>query len=74
MKCANSKCVDKSAFCNRIDECGDRSDEPESCDCLEFLKVTNPNKICDGIINCMDRSDENPNICKCSFGGLRCRK
>lgn len=73
-QCKNGQCVDKSAFCNRHVDCGgDKSDEPLECTCFDFLRITDPSKICDGIINCWDKSDENAIFCgnKCE-GKFRC--
>ena len=42
-KCANNLCVGKVKFCNGIDECGDRSDEPENCTkCVVKLGAFSP--------------------------------
>ena len=30
-RCDNKHCISKSAYCNGINECGDGSDEPQSC-------------------------------------------
>ncbi|KRT85615.1 lipoprotein receptor [Oryctes borbonicus] len=70
--CGNGRCVPKSAFCNKIIDCEDESDEPDICNCLSYLKMTNPDKICDGIRNCLDRTDENIEMCECGFGKHMC--
>ena len=57
-------------LCNRIDDCGDRSDEldcPNYMTC-NYTKSGNPKfvhvlKICDGIIDCFDMSDECNSSC-----------
>lgn len=62
-RCKNGECVDKSAFCNHHADCGDKSDEPSECTCFDFLRLTDPTKICDGKIHCWDRTDENAMFC-----------
>ncbi|GJQ72842.1 hypothetical protein Trydic_g1491 [Trypoxylus dichotomus] len=70
--CGNGRCVSKSAFCNNIIDCEDESDEPDICNCFNYLKMTSPEKICDGVRNCLDRTDENLEICKCDAGKYSC--
>lgn len=50
-------------FCNHVDDCGDKSDEPSECTCFSYLKATAPMKICDGTRHCWDKSDEDPTYC-----------
>lgn len=40
-KCKNGKCIQSSYVCDAQDDCGDKSDEPESC-----------SKIFVGVLNC----------------------
>ena len=69
-KCDNGECVNYNQLCNRIDDCGDRSDEldcPNYMTC-NYTKLGNPKfvhvlKICDGIIDCFDMSDECNSSC-----------
>lgn len=70
----NGKCVNKSTFCDDINDCGDWSDEPLVCDCPNYLKLSNGSKICDGEINCYDKTDEDPNICNCTENSYYCEK
>lgn len=74
LRCMNGKCVHKSAFCDDINDCGDWSDEPDVCDCGNYLKLSDKNKICDGEINCFDKSDENPLLCPCTNDSYVCEK
>lgn len=74
LTCLNGKCVHKSKFCDRVNDCGDYSDEPPRCTCRSFLKLTHPEKVCDGHVNCFDGSDENPRMCRCKPDDLVCRK
>lgn len=72
MRCKNGKCVAKSAFCDRRDDCGDLSDEPPVCNCSSYLALVAPHQICDGIRNCYDKSDENPDECRCGKNSFKC--
>ncbi|XP_063702432.1 serine protease nudel [Culicoides brevitarsis] len=72
LTCRNGNCVEKSRFCNQINDCGDYTDEPRVCSCYEYLRVTDPDKICDGIRNCLDKSDENNEECRCHPNRFRC--
>lgn len=72
--CKNQKCVQKSSFCDRKDDCGDQSDEPNICSCRNYLQLTNSSKICDGTVNCLDSSDEDPKYCPCQMNSFRCSK
>lgn len=38
LTCRNGNCVEKSRFCNQINDCGDYTDEPPVCSCFEYLK------------------------------------
>lgn len=62
-RCKNGKCVDKKAFCDHKKDCEDGSDEPNECTCFDFLRLTEPSKLCDGVTHCWDRSDENAIFC-----------
>lgn len=72
MKCANGKCVPKKSFCDRINDCGDSSDEPARCSCREYLKLSEPSKICDGVVHCRDSSDEQ--FCACDGSNFKCER
>lgn len=72
LQCINGKCVHKSKFCDRANDCGDYSDEPPRCTCRAYLKLTYPNKVCDGHINCHDGSDEAPTMCQCKADDFVC--
>ncbi|XP_072384349.1 serine protease ndl [Diabrotica undecimpunctata] len=72
LKCKNKKCIPKSNFCDRKDDCGDFSDEPDVCDCRSYLELTSPEKLCDGVVHCEDRSDEDPQICPCKSNSFQC--
>ncbi|CAG9768789.1 unnamed protein product [Ceutorhynchus assimilis] len=75
LKCpTTNKCFPKSSFCDRTNNCGEFEDEPDVCTCRNYLKLTNPGKICDGTLNCMDRTDEDPDICSCKLGDFQCGK
>ncbi|XP_044756720.1 uncharacterized protein LOC123315190 [Coccinella septempunctata] len=74
LTCLNGKCVHKSKFCDRVNDCGDYSDEPPRCTCRSFMKLTHPEKVCDGHINCFDGTDENPKMCQCKSGDFICGK
>ncbi|XP_015840900.2 serine protease nudel isoform X2 [Tribolium castaneum] len=75
-RCKSGECVPKTAFCDNIDDCKDKSDEPEECSCRTYLERVHPEKICDGTVNCWNRSDEKNCSCglksneKCGETGL----
>ncbi|XP_044258893.1 serine protease nudel-like [Tribolium madens] len=70
-RCKNGDCVPKTAFCDNIDDCKDKSDEPDECSCRPYLERVHPEKICDGTVNCWDRFDEKN--CSCGFkSGEKC--
>lgn len=59
LRCNNNVCVDKSKFCDNIDDCGDDSDEPLGCNtCSVSLKTKQPWKLCDGTIDCVDEKND----------------
>jgi hypothetical protein len=41
-KCLNYRCIEKEFFCDKDDDCGDGSDEPDTCVGMYYflLKVT----------------------------------
>ncbi|XP_059086215.1 serine protease nudel-like isoform X2 [Tigriopus californicus] len=59
-QCGNGMCLDKTKFCNGLNECGDdsASDEPENChSCPVALKTLNPKAICNGNVECVGKND-----------------
>lgn len=72
IRCANGSCIPKMSFCDKINDCGDWSDEPKDCSCREYLKLSEPSKICDGIVHCWDNSDER--FCPCDGSNFRCKR
>ena len=74
MRCRNRRCIPLHKQCNKIDDCGDNSDE-KGCQCgeNEFRCVSNNTCIlaryrCDYDKDCPDASDEmNCNISGCSY-------
>lgn len=73
LRCRNGKCVDKSAFCDRNIDCYDGSDEPTTCTCAEYLKLTSPERLCDGVRHCLDKTDESPEMCSCKDSSFKCK-
>ena len=70
-KCDNGRCVNYMQLCNRIDDCGDLSDEidcPQQIMCKSTINSTNPKFIyaldkCDRKVDCFDWSDECNDSC-----------
>ncbi|XP_040581622.1 serine protease ndl [Lepeophtheirus salmonis] len=75
-------CLERNAFCDGVDDCGDSSDEPSGCgDCVTALRTLKPESICDGNIDCIIKgsdsigSDESSKQCcnlKNSIQPFRC--
>lgn len=72
LRCNNGKCVDKSAFCDKKNDCTDASDEPSMCTCADYLKLTAPELLCDGVRHCLDKTDESPQYCPCTNSSFKC--
>ncbi|GLG94774.1 Serine protease nudel [Gryllus bimaculatus] len=72
MRCDNGRCVEKAAFCDGADDCGDASDEPGDCSCAAFLRLSAPRLLCDGRRNCLDKSDEAR--CGCGAHSFHCTR
>lgn len=71
MMCDNLMCLDKSKFCDGVNDCGDNSDEPANCknDCAIGLETLNPSKICDANIDCIGEHDlaNDESVERCCF-------
>uniref|UniRef100_A0A0C9QGD9 Acrosin n=1 Tax=Fopius arisanus TaxID=64838 RepID=A0A0C9QGD9_9HYME len=72
LRCRNGQCVGKDKFCDGIADCRDGSDEPEKCNCGEYLKLTMPNLVCDNIRHCWDKTDETDKECLCKDSSFQC--
>ncbi|XP_066994121.2 serine protease nudel [Anabrus simplex] len=70
LRCQTGHCIPKYSFCDGVNDCEDRSDEPLKCNCRAYLKLTAPHLICDGRRNCLDKSDEQN--CACSDSSFVC--
>ena len=69
-RCHNGRCINYNQLCDRVDDCGDRSDEQDCPNYIicNYTKFANPKfvhvtKVCDGIIDCFDMSDECNSSC-----------
>ncbi|CAB4060035.1 unnamed protein product [Lepeophtheirus salmonis] len=52
-------CLERNAFCDGVDDCGDSSDEPSGCgDCVTALRTLKPESICDGNIDCIIKGSD----------------
>ena len=74
MRCGNGTCVPKEKFCDGIADCQDGTDEPATCTCGEYLKVTDPDRVCDSKRDCFDKTDEDPKFCRCKDESFKCNK
>ncbi|XP_050451697.1 serine protease nudel-like isoform X3 [Cataglyphis hispanica] len=72
LRCKNGECVSKSAFCDAKVDCSDGTDEPVTCTCAEYLRLTIPERLCDGVRHCLDKSDESPEMCQCTQTSFKC--
>ncbi|XP_029664997.1 serine protease nudel-like [Formica exsecta] len=72
LRCRNGECVSKSAFCDAKVDCSDGTDEPITCTCAEYLRLTIPERLCDGVRHCLDKSDESPEMCQCTQTSFKC--
>lgn len=72
LQCGNRQCVSKSDFCDGKVNCLDGTDEPVTCTCAEYLRLTAPRRVCDGVWHCLDKSDESPNECNCTETSFKC--
>ncbi|XP_058807480.1 uncharacterized protein LOC131673478 [Phymastichus coffea] len=74
LRCGNGKCVSKEKFCDSKIDCADGSDEPATCTCAEYLKLTRPKLVCDNRRHCLDKSDEDYRHCYCKDNSFKCEK
>ncbi|KAK0183422.1 hypothetical protein PV327_001466 [Microctonus hyperodae] len=70
LKCRNGECISKEMFCDGKADCSDGTDEPNECNCGEYLKLTAPERVCDKIRHCYDKTDEQN--CSCQEDTYRC--
>ncbi|KAG9328294.1 hypothetical protein JZ751_015364, partial [Albula glossodonta] len=54
-RCNNGRCIGHSFWCNRVDDCGDNSDEEFQC--KDGACITNSSR-CNQVVDCQDASDE----------------
>ncbi|XP_014475627.1 PREDICTED: serine protease nudel [Dinoponera quadriceps] len=72
LRCGNGECMPKNTFCDGKVDCSDGTDEPISCTCAEYLKLTAPERLCDGVRHCLDKTDESPDVCRCTETSFKC--
>ncbi|XP_011256317.2 serine protease nudel isoform X3 [Camponotus floridanus] len=72
LQCKNGECIPKSAFCDDKVDCSDGTDEPITCTCAEYLRLTIPKRLCDGVRHCLDKTDESPKMCQCTQTSFKC--
>lgn len=73
LRCGTGQCVDKEKFCDGEYDCRDGSDEPDECNCAEYLKLTNPELVCDNVRHCWDKTDETDDDCMCKDSSFQCQ-
>nr|XP_012227219.1 PREDICTED: serine protease nudel [Linepithema humile] len=72
IQCGNGECISKSEFCDDKVDCADGTDEPFKCTCAEYLRLTQPERLCDNVRHCLDKSDESPEMCRCTEASFKC--